>query len=144
MSTLQVQNIVGQPTSNLGIVTALSANVAGNITATGSIADSVGDVRTITLSSKSADYTLIASDNGKFISMSAGSVTIPAGIFTAGQTVTIYNNSSVNQTITQGSGIIMYLAGTETIGNRTLPKRGLATVVCVALNIFVITGSGLT
>jgi len=73
-----------------------------------------------------------------------GGVTVPSGVFSAGQTVTIYNNSSSNQTITQGSGVTMYLVGTATTGNRTLAQRGLATVFCVASNTFVITGGGLT
>jgi hypothetical protein len=38
----------------------------------------------------------------------------------------------------------MYLGGTATTGNRTLAQRGIATVLCVTSNIFVISGAGLT
>ena len=38
----------------------------------------------------------------------------------------------------------MYLAGTATTGNRTLAQRGVATVLCVGTNTFVISGAGLT
>ena len=38
----------------------------------------------------------------------------------------------------------MYLVGTSTTGNRTLAQRGLATIVCVASNTFVISGGGLS
>ena len=69
---------------------------------------------------------------------------MPSGVFSAGQAITIYNNSGSNQTITQGSSVTMYLGGTATTGNRTLAQRGVVTVLCVASNVFVISGAGLT
>ena len=90
------------------------------------------------------DDTLVASDSGKCISITTGGVTVPSGIFTAGQSIMIFNNSASSQTITQGSGVTMYLVGTATTGNRTLAQRGLCTVFCTASNTFVITGGGLT
>jgi hypothetical protein len=38
----------------------------------------------------------------------------------------------------------MYLVGTATTGNRTLAQRGVATVLCVGTDTFVIMGGGLT
>jgi hypothetical protein len=58
--------------------------------------------------------------------------------------VSIYNNSGSNQTITQGTSVTMYLVGTSTTGNRTLAQRGVATVLCVGNDTFVIMGGGLT
>jgi hypothetical protein len=37
----------------------------------------------------------------------------------------------------------MYLVGTSTTGNKTLAQRGIATVLCVGTNTFVISGGGL-
>ena len=90
---------------------------------------------------QTAAYTLVASDNGKHISITTGGVTVPSGVFSAGNIVTIYNNSSSNQTITQGSSVTLREAGTANTGNRTLSQRGLATILCVASNEFVITGT---
>jgi hypothetical protein len=64
-------------------------------------------------------------------------------VFSAGDIVSIYNNSATNQTITQGGSVTMYLIGTSTTGNRTLSQRGIATVLCVGTNTFVISGGGL-
>lgn len=86
-------------------------------------------------------YTLVASDNGKHISITTGGVTVPSGVFSAGNIVTIYNNSASNQTITQGASVTLREAGTANTGNRTLGQRGLATILCVASNEFVITGT---
>jgi hypothetical protein len=64
-------------------------------------------------------------------------------VFSAGDIVSIYNNSTLPQTISQGASVTMYLVGTSATGNRTLSQRGLATVLCVGSNEFVISGGGL-
>ena len=117
---------------------------AATISASGTISDSIGNVREVPLNSQTAAYVLVAGDSGKTISITTGGVTVNASIFTAGQTVTIYNNSASSQTITQGTSVTMYQVGTATTGNRTLAQRGLCTIFCVASNTFVITGGGLS
>jgi hypothetical protein len=114
------------------------------ISATTSISDSIGNVRDVPQNAKTAAYVLIATDNGKHISITTGGVTVPASVFAIGDTVTIYNDSGSSQTITQGASVTMYLVGTATTGNRTLAQRGLCTVLCVASDTFVVTGGGLT
>jgi len=115
----------------------------GTITAT-DMAEGSGSFRSVPQSAKTGAYVLLASDNGDHISITTGGVTVPSGVFAAGDTVTIFNNSASNQTVTQGASVTMYLVGTATTGNRTLAQRGLCTVLCVASNTFVITGGGLT
>lgn len=124
----------------------------GQITATGAItsgdgiSDSLGLLRSIPQNSKSTGYTLQATDNGQMINITAGNVTIPGGVFNSpyGQTVSIYNNQNFSNTIVQGSGVTLRLAGTAATGNRTLARYGVATVICVAANTFVISGAGIT
>jgi hypothetical protein len=125
-------------------VAALSIDASQNITGAAAVSDSVGNLRTIPINSQSSGYTLVATDNGKFISITTGGVTVPASIFSAGQNVVIFNNSSSTQTITQGSSVTMTLAGSTTTGNRSLASYGVATVLCTGSNTFVITGQGLT
>jgi hypothetical protein len=62
---------------------------------------------------------------------------------TSGQNFVIYNASGSPQTIT-ATGITLRLAGTSSTGNRTLPQRGLATILCVASNDYVISGPGIS
>lgn len=109
-----------------------------------SFTDSKGNVRDVPQNSQTTGYTLVAADAGKHISITTGGVTIPASVFSVGQAVTIYNNSASSQTITQGASATVYQAGTANTGNRTLAQRGLATVLCVASNTFVISGAGLS
>ena len=116
----------------------------GNNVTFNAVSDAIGNLRTIVQNAQSAAYTLVATDSGKHISITTGGVTVPSGVFSAGQAITIYNDSGSNQTITQGASVTMYLGGTATTGNRTLAQRGVVTVLCVASNTFVISGAGLT
>jgi len=118
--------------------------VTGNVNVGGSVTDSKGEVRTIPQNAKTSSYILVAADSGKHISITTGGITVPSGIFSAGDAISIYNNSGSSQTITQGSGTTLRLSGTATTGNRTLLQYGLCTVLCVASNVFVVSGSGLT
>jgi hypothetical protein len=93
--------------------------------------------------SQTTGYTLVVGDAGKHISITTGGVTVPSGVFSVGDVVSIYNNSGSNQTITQGVSVTLRLAGTANTGNRTLAQYGLCTVLCVASNTFVISGSAL-
>ena len=92
---------------------------------------------------KTSSYILTASDIGTLVQTNT-TVTVDQNIFTAGDAITIYNNSASNITITQGTNVTFYLAGTSTTGSRTLAQRGVATVLCVASNAFVVSGGGLT
>lgn len=113
-------------------------------TFTGVVSDTAGPIRAIPQNSRTAAYTLVASDAGKHISITTGGVTVPAGVFSVGDAITIYNNSGSNQTITQGSTVTLRQVGTANTGNRTLAQYGLVSILCVASNVFVISGGGLT
>lgn len=154
--TFSKLNLLGQPTVSIGANEVTSAKLAANLTlsgnttisgdlaVTGSITDSLGKVRAIPQNAKTSSYVLLATDNGQHISITTGGVTVPASVFSVGDVVTIFNNSSSSQTITQGTSVTMRNAGTAGTGNRTLAQYGLATVLCVGSNTFVISGSGLT
>jgi len=129
------------PTASPTFTGTLSGSV-GSFSST--LSDIVGNVRSIPQNAKTAAYQLLATDNGQHISITTGGVTVPSAIFTAGQVVTIFNNSASSQTITQGGSVTLRQAGTASTGNRTLAQYGVATILCVASNTFVITGTGVT
>ena len=144
-NTINVSNITVTASTTVNTISASSTITAdGDISSTaGDIDDQKGEIRTVPLSSKSSNYTLIASDHGKIISISAGDITVPQNIFSAGQTVSIYANGAKID-INRGSGVTMYWAQTGANGNRDLQSRGIATIVCVSSNTFVITGGTLS
>jgi hypothetical protein len=123
------------PTAKLDVVG--DVNISGILTAS-KVASGIPQ------NTKTSAYTLQKSDVGKYISISSGGVTVPSGIFSEGDVISVYNNSSNNQTITQAALVTMYFSGTSTTGNRTLSQRGLSTILCVGSNTFIIGGSGLS
>ena len=112
-------------------------NASGAVTITGTGS---------TLNSQTGAYVLVAGDAGKTISITTGGVTVNNSVFSAGNIVTIYNNSASSQTITQGTGVTMQWAGqtTSQTGNRTLGLYGLATIVFISASNAIISGAGLT
>ena len=125
-------------------VTAGISTFGGNITSSGSITDDKGDLRTIPASTKSSGYVLVAADTGKVIYISTGGVTINNSVHSAGDVISIINNSGSDQTITQGSGLTLYNTADASTGNKTLAGRGMATVWFASASIAYISGSGLS
>lgn len=104
--------------------------------------DQLGEVRTVPANTQASPYTLVASDHGKVI-IASDTITLPAGIFSTGQTISIYNNTASDISINRSS-VTMYWVTDGTDADRTLATRGVATILCVGTNTFVITGGLLT
>jgi hypothetical protein len=132
-----------------GITTASDAE--GNITITMSsnpsfttVSDQYGNLRSIQQSSsdKTSSYTLAASDTGRFIGIgTSGSIVIPTGVFSNGNAVSLYNNTTGNVTITC-SALTTYVAGTNTARTSlTFATRGVATVLFISGTVCVISGN---
>lgn len=138
------QTTSGTITASKVSTTKLNFNPSTGIFTATQINDAGGNVRALANNAKTGSYVLAIGDVGELINITTGGVTVPSGVFSAGDSVTIYNNSSSPQTITQGGGVTLRLAGTTTTGNRTLDQRGITTVMCVASNEFVISGAGLS
>ena len=147
---INVINPTGTPTIestgtlNINAGSGSDVNINTDLNVSGVVSDSAGSLRNLPQVSKSSAYTLIASDTGKHVSISSGGVTVASGVFSVGDVVTIYNNSSSSQTITQGTSVTLRRAGTSSTGNRSLALYGVATLMCVASNTFVISGVGLS
>ena len=115
-----------------------------NVQTTGTISDSKGNVRSIPSNAQGGAYVAVAADAGKAIYISTGGVTLNNSVFSAGDAVTIINNSGSAQTITKGSGVTLYNAADATDANRTLAGRGVATVWFASASVAYISGSGLS
>jgi len=99
------------------------------------------------VSSKASPYGLTISDVGSVVA-ATGTIFVPNAVFSAGNTMYIFNNTSSSITITQNTNVSLR-AGGLTTGNRTLAANGLAHIICVqgigsSGNTFVMSGTGLT
>lgn len=135
---------VTNDTNVSGITISDNVTAANNITTTaGNVVDQKGEIRTVPRLDKSASYTLTLADHGKFIRTDSN-IILPVGVFTnadAGKSISIFNNhASSSISITRTSGVVMYWVQTGADADRTLNSRGLATILCVGNNTFVITG----
>lgn len=109
-----------------------TAQVNGALSATSTITDLRGDIRTL-------PRTTSALTLGCCYVVSAG-FTLNTGL-AAGGIYSIYNDSASAITLTQGSGLTLRLAGTTTTGNRTLAPRGMATFWCNSTTEYIMDGN---
>lgn len=143
-------NLTGDITGNAGTVTngvyLNSVQTLTNKTITGlasasTVNDSAGTAYAIGYRKipQSSNTAAAASDVGKHILASA-TITVPSGVFTAGDSFLVVNSTSSALTLTQGSGTTLRLAGTATTGSRTIAAYGIASVLCVGSETFYVTG----
>ncbi len=120
-------------------------NGSFKVDTTGGVSDQKGNLRSIPVNSRSSAYVAVANDAGKAISISSGGVTINASVFSAGDALTIINNSGSDQTITSGSGgMTIHNTADAATGNRTLAGRGMATIYFLSNGTAYISGAGLS
>jgi hypothetical protein len=141
-------SVTFQAAADAGNTVLTMPTISGTLISSGAsvISDSKGNVRSAPILTKAIAYTLVATDAGQTIYTNSG-VTINASILSAGDMVTIVNNSASSITITAGGSVTFRLAGTATTGNRTLAQYGMSTFLCVvggATPTFYCAGSGLT
>ena len=138
-------------------------NVNGEITATGNISGGnltiSGNTATITTANYSIGYlnvpqvslssniTTALVDSGKhYYSVSASNLALTIANNTSvswpiGTAISIVNRGTANIIIAGGTGVSVYLAGNSSAGNRFVTTYGMATVMNVAANIWMINGT---
>ena len=141
--------------ANVVVITGTGANVTGTLNSTGNanvanlnasakVFDSLGDIRKVPQSgsAKTTNYTLATTDVGQFIQVgSGGSITVPNSTFSAGDIVTIFNNTSGSVTLTM-SITTAYIGGTDTDqATITLATRGVATILFISGTVCVVNGN---
>ena len=129
-------------TQNSG--TALTIDTSRNATWVGTVSDSKGNLRSTNLVTSVSQYTISSDQAGDVIQCSSGGWIINSSTgFSAGDMVSVINNSGSDQTIT-ATGITLYNTADGATGSRTLAARGMATVICSASNTYYISGAGLS
>ena len=140
----RIQNVAADNTLVFANYTTGGYTTTLKLNPNGALEDSKGNVRSIPSNAQSSAHVATAADAGKAIHISSGGVTINNSVFSAGDAVTIINNSGSDQTITQGSGFTLHNSADASSGNRTLAGRGMATIWFGAANYGYISGAGLS
>ena len=92
---------------------------------------------------KTASYTLVVGDVGKFVELgTGGTVVVPASIFAAGDVISIFNNTSASISCTCSAVTDFYKGGTDTdISTFSVTTRGVATILFITATRAVVTGN---
>jgi hypothetical protein len=135
---------VGNNSTAIATTAFVLANSVGKSTVNGVanvVSDGIGNLRSIPQNTQASTYTLVASDNGKNIN-GVGAITIPSGVFAAGDVVSIYNQSGTAFNISW-SGPVVYKAGTSTAATSplSLSARGIATIMFATTTEIVASGN---
>jgi hypothetical protein len=97
-----------------------------------------------------ANATIAATDAGRhYYSTSASNLTLTIANNTSvswavGTAITVVNRGSGNITVARGTGVSLYLAGNSSTANRTVSTYGMATLINLEANVWMINGTGLT
>jgi hypothetical protein len=139
--TLGASDVSALPASSLGAANgAASLDSSGNVPASqlGNV-PSGGSSNTITISQHGSSYTLAAGDAGsevEYTGSSAGMFTIPANVFSVGQTFNLRQAGSGTLTITADSGVTLHAPNGMVLAG----QWSTASVICRANNEFVLGG----
>jgi hypothetical protein len=137
----------GDSTATLDIqtggTTAISITANQSVTIS-KLSDSAGNLRDIPSAgaAKTSTYTLSITDIGEFVTIgTGGGIDVPNGIFSAGNAVSIYNDTTGNRTISL-TITTAYIAGTDSDkASVTLATRGVATILFISNSVCVISGN---
>jgi len=117
---------------------------SGVVTTGKTYTDAYGKVRAIPQSgsAKTTSYALATTDVGQFIEIgSGGSITIPNATFSAGDAISLFNNTTGSITVTC-TITTAYKAGTDSDqATVTLQTRGVATILFISGTVCVISGN---
>ena len=130
--------------SGTGAVTLQSPNTNSALSLTLPATDAVtlGYLNVPAAGTKTGSYTLAVAAIGEFVEISTGgNVSIPNAVFSAGDVVSLVNNTNATVTVHCPVGVA-YVAGTDTDRNTVnISTRGIATVLFLNSNTCIITGS---
>jgi len=144
IGTGQTVTISNAALTNFSATSANITTLTGTSATITNLFDGTGNVRNIPQSgsAKTSSYTLVIGDIGEYIQLgSGGGVTIPDGVFSAGNAISIFNNTSGNTTITC-SITTAYIAGTDSDkATMTLATRGIATILFISNSLCVVNGN---
>ena len=122
----------------------LGTPTSGNLTScTADGTNKVGYLNIPNSGAKTASYTLVVGDVGKFIELgTSGTVVVPASVFAAGDAISIFNNTSASISCTCSAVTTVYKGGTDAdISSFSVTTRGVATILFITATVAVVTGN---
>jgi hypothetical protein len=133
------------------LVSATGNVSGGNIITTGNVTGNTAGFaigyRDIPQVSLASNVTTALTDAGKhYYSVSASNLSLTIANNTSvawpvGTAISVINRGTANVTVAPAAGVSLYLAGNSTSANRVVTTYGMATVMNVAANVWMINGT---
>jgi hypothetical protein len=144
IGTGQTVTISNAALTNFSATSANITTLTGTSATITNILDGSGNLRNIPSagSEKTSTYTLTVSDVGEYVTIgTGGGIDVPSGVFSSGNAVSIFNNTTGNRTISL-TITTAYIAGTDSDkASVTLATRGLATILFISNSVCILTGN---
>ena len=146
MSSRVIVNSIRHSGASVDGITLDSAgnfSTGGTITASGTLIDGKGELRTVPQVTTSSNLVIVGTHAGKHVLHSGtGGWTFNTSTgFSIGDMVTFINHTGSAQTIFQASGVTLYDTTDGATGDHSVPARGMVTIICVASNVYYISGN---
>jgi hypothetical protein len=140
LATSGVVRMIIDSSGNVGI----AKTPTTTLDVSGAISDIAGNIRNVPSAGveKTSVYTLAITDIGEYVTIgTGGGIDVPNGIFSAGNAVSVFNNTTggctISLTITTA-----YVTGVNTDrASVTLATRGIATILFISNSVCVLSGS---
>jgi len=149
-TTTSISNLSLGNVTITSVSTPITVAQGGTASATGNLAsctadgtNKVGYLNIPNSGAKTASYTLVVGDVGKFIELgTSGTVVVPASVFAAGDAISIFNNTSASISCTCSAVTTVYKGGTDAdISTFSVTTRGVATILFITATVAVVTGN---
>ncbi|MES2497127.1 MAG: hypothetical protein V4618_13520 [Pseudomonadota bacterium] len=155
LRTMMAQLATWRDGAIAGLLSKAGGTMTGSIAEMGnssSVKDATGTARgvgyrDIPLRAATSQQTLALTDVGTMISNTTGGIVVPTNAtvaFRLGSAITFYNASGSTQTVSGAVGVTLRLSATASTGSRTVAQRGLATIIKVATDEWLVSGSGVS
>ena len=130
------------PVPTVSINTAVTADLTTAQTLTNKTL--TAPIINLTLNAQVDTYTLVAADRNKLVTMSKGTavtITIPTGVFAAGEQINV-QSIGVGLTTISGGAVTITSTGAGTLGNAPILRArfSAATIICTAAGVFTVIG----
>jgi hypothetical protein len=136
-----LQGRAGGTSSYIATITPTTLTASRTLTLPDSTA-TLGYVNAPPVGTKTASYTLTAADVGKYVQLgTSGAIVIPTSVFSDGDLVSIYNNTSTTASITCSAPTAKIAGSDTTVTSVTLAARGVCTVLFSSATTCVLTGN---
>ena len=120
----------------------VDVDTSGNLEVTGSVNDSIGELRAFPVTAYGSNVVVAGHHAGKTLTNTSGGWTFNGSTdFAVGEVMRVVNKSGSSQTVGQASGSTVYSSRDGgTSGDHSIKPRGSAIVICTAADEYYVSG----